>query len=191
LTAHVWVQEIVETARTRLHQVKGGKGEPLLILYGEMGYPSGLRFHQAPAPNYTLHPQAPPGFGKSERVEWIMHIRDLAGWYLDALDGLGLGPVNVVSFSLGGWLAAEMATSRQGLYITRFIYTRLVHSRGCVMTGMARDGTFLIENGELSHGFQDLGIDRHHLDDVRNSNVSFAYPRPIPLLVTGRCTLRR
>ena len=39
-----------------------------------------------------------------------MNMRDLAGWYLRALDELGLQGVNVIGFSLGGWLAAEMAT---------------------------------------------------------------------------------
>ena len=50
-----------------------------------------------------------PGFGKSPRLDWIMTVRDLAGWYLDALDDLGLGRVNVMGLSLGGWIAAEMA----------------------------------------------------------------------------------
>ena len=44
----------------------------------------------------------------------------------------------------------------RGLYITRFYYTRLAHSRGCVMTGMTRDGTFLIENGELAAPVKNL-----------------------------------
>ena len=43
-----------------------------------------------------------------------------------------------------------------GLYVTRFYYTRLAHNRGCVMTGMTRDGTFLIENGELTRPIKNL-----------------------------------
>ena len=39
-----------------------------------------------------------------------MNMRDMATWYLDALDELGLGQVPAIGFSLGGWLAAEMAT---------------------------------------------------------------------------------
>jgi PmbA protein len=41
-------------------------------------------------------------------------------------------------------------TTARGLYITRFWYTRVVHPRDCVITGMTRDGTFLIEHGELT-----------------------------------------
>ncbi|MBI3744548.1 MAG: TldD/PmbA family protein, partial [Chloroflexi bacterium] len=36
-----------------------------------------------------------------------------------------------------------------GLLVTRFWYTRVVHPLTVTMTGMTRDGTFLIENGEI------------------------------------------
>jgi len=42
------------------------------------------------------------------------------------------------------------------LYITRFWYTRVVHPRDCVVTGMTRDGVFLIENGELAYAVKNL-----------------------------------
>jgi len=105
-----WTDEIIEAAGTTLQLVKGGAGEPLLILHGEMGHPGWLRYHRALAERNTLYIPSHPGFGKSRRLDWVMNMRDLAGWYLDALDDLGLGQVNVVGFSLGGWLAAEMAT---------------------------------------------------------------------------------
>ena len=38
-----------------------------------------------------------------------MTMRDVAGWYLEALDDLGWGPLPVLGYGLGGWLAAEMA----------------------------------------------------------------------------------
>ena len=105
-----WTEETVEVAGTRLQLVKGGTGEPLLILHDELGHPGWLRFHEALAQQHTLYIPLHPGFGKSERLDWIMNMRDIAGWYLDALDELGLGPVDAIGFSLGGWLAAEMAT---------------------------------------------------------------------------------
>lgn len=111
-----WAEEMVEVAGTSLQLVKGGRGEPLLILHGEMGHPGWLRFHEALARNYTLNIPSHPGFGKSPRLGWVMNMRDLAGWYLGALDELGLGQVNTVAFSLGGWLAAEMATMHPGQF---------------------------------------------------------------------------
>ena len=106
----VWTEEQVEVGGTKLLLHKAGTGEPLLILHGEMGHSGWMRFHQAMAQKYTLYLPRHPGFGGSDRLDWIMNMRDLAGWYLTALDDLGIAPVKVVGFSMGGWLAAEMAT---------------------------------------------------------------------------------
>jgi pimeloyl-ACP methyl ester carboxylesterase len=105
-----WTEESVEAAGIKLQLIKGGTGEPLLILHGELGHPGWLRFHESLAQHHTLYIPSHPGFGKSERLDWIANMRDMAGWYLDALDDLAVGRVNAMGFSLGGWLAAEMAT---------------------------------------------------------------------------------
>src|SRR5919109_1487706 len=105
-----WIEETVEVAGTRLQVVKGGSGEPLLILHDELGHPGWLRFHEALARQHTLYIPLHPGFGSSDRLDWVTNMRDMAGWYLDALDELGFGRVHAIGFSLGGWLAAEMAT---------------------------------------------------------------------------------
>ena len=57
-----------------------------------------------------------------------------------------------------------ISSTERGLYITRFFYTRLSHNRGCVMTGMTRDGTFLIENGEIQHPVKDLRFTQSYVD---------------------------
>ena len=106
----VWTEEIVEVAESRLQIVQGGNGDPLLVLHDEMGHHGALRWHETLAESNTLHIPSHPGFGASPRMDWVMNMRDLAGWYLRALDELGLQGVNVIGFSLGGWLAAEMAT---------------------------------------------------------------------------------
>ena len=100
-----WTEEMIEVAGTKLQLIKGGTGDPLLILHGEMGHPGWLRFHDGLSQGNTLHIPSHPGFGKTERLDWIMNMRDMAGWYLEAIDDLGLGQVNLMGFSLGGWLA--------------------------------------------------------------------------------------
>lgn len=110
MTTTPWTEEIRQVAGTSLQLVKGGTGAPLLILHDELGHPGWLRYHNALAQRYTLHIPSHPGFGASECQDWISSIRDMAGWYLDALDELGLSPVPVLGLGLGGWLAAEMAT---------------------------------------------------------------------------------
>lgn len=59
---------------------------------------------------------------------------------------------------------ALIAMVGRGLYVTRFYYTRLAHNRGCVMTGMTRDGTFLIENGELTSPVKNLRFTQGYVD---------------------------
>jgi len=61
-----------------------------------------------------------------------------------------------------------IASTQQGLFVTRFFYTRLVHSTGCVMTGMTRDGTFLIENGKLSHPVKDLRFTQSYVEALNS-----------------------
>ncbi len=43
-----------------------------------------------------------------------------------------------------------------GIYVTRFHYTNTLHPVKTLFTGMTRDGTFLIENGELTRPVKNL-----------------------------------
>ena len=47
-------------------------------------------------------------------------------------------------------------STERGLYVTRFWYTRTVHPRDAIITGMTRDGVFMIENGELTFPVKNL-----------------------------------
>lgn len=109
--AATWTEEVVEVAGQSLHLVKGGSGEPLLILHGEMGHAGWLRYHEALAQQYAVTLPVHPGFGKTARVDWVRNMRDLASWYLEALDDLGLDGMPVLGCGLGGWLAAEMVAA--------------------------------------------------------------------------------
>jgi predicted Zn-dependent protease len=53
------------------------------------------------------------------------------------------------------WQEMVGSVSR-GLYITRFWYVRDVHPLRTVITGMTREGTFLIENGRITRPVKDL-----------------------------------
>ena len=51
----------------------------------------------------------------------------------------------------------DMASSvSRGLYVTRFWYVRDVHPLRTVITGMTREGTFLIEDGRITRPVKDL-----------------------------------
>lgn len=105
-----WTPRITEVAGARVEVVSGGSGPPLVILHDELGHPGWLRYHQALARGRTLHIPALPGFGQSDPLDWAVKMHDVAIWYLGALDRLGLEGADLMGFSLGGWLAAELAT---------------------------------------------------------------------------------
>lgn len=105
-----WVEEFRNIGGTEVQMISGGTGEPLLILHDEMGHHSCLKYHEALSKFYKIYIPSHPGFGKSPTLPWIMNMRDMAGCYLHILDDLALGPVNVVGFSIGAWLASELAS---------------------------------------------------------------------------------
>ena len=44
----------------------------------------------------------------------------------------------------------------RGLYLTRFWYVNVVHEKQTLLTGMTRDGTFLIEDGRIGPPLRDV-----------------------------------
>lgn len=108
--SQTWTKETMKVAGTTLEMVKGGSGDPLLILHDEIGHHAWLNYQESLAENYTVYVPSHPGYGETAPLSWIMNMRDMAGWYVRALDELGLDNLNVLAFSLGGWLAAEIAS---------------------------------------------------------------------------------
>jgi predicted Zn-dependent protease len=56
----------------------------------------------------------------------------------------------------------------RGIYVTRFHYTNTVHPVKTLFTGMTRDGTFLIEHGELSSPVKNFRFTQSILDALRD-----------------------
>ena len=105
----IWKEGNTQVAGSSLHIIQGGSGDPILVLHDEKGQTPPLHYAESLAQNFSLHMPSHPGFGVTEQLEWVMSVRDLASWYLRVIEELELGKVNLLGFSLGGWLAAEMA----------------------------------------------------------------------------------
>jgi len=102
------VERTAQVAGTELRFVEGGRGPSLLVLHEELGYPGWMTWNGALAGRRKLFIPHHPGWGRTERLEWMRSVRDLAGFYARVLRERGEGPVDVIGFSLGGWIAAEM-----------------------------------------------------------------------------------
>lgn len=68
------------------------------------------------------------------------------------------GPIPINLFMEGGDSSLEemVKSVKKGIYVTRFHYTNVVEPIKAVITGMTRDGTFLIENGEIKSPLKNL-----------------------------------
>ena len=111
-----WAPAEFEVGSDRLQVLKTGRGQPLLVLHEELGHPGTLAWHGALAAERTIVLPLHPGFGRTPRVEWIASVRDLACFYARFLREQSLCPIDVLGFSLGGWIAAEMAANDPGLF---------------------------------------------------------------------------
>lgn len=151
-TTATWTEERVEAAGAQMQILKGGSGDPLLVLHDEMGQPGWLRLHEELAKNYTVYAPSLPGFGVTDRLDWVMNMRDIATWSLWALEDLGLSSLNVVGFSIGGWLAAEMATQSPQV----FRKMALAAPAGILPpTGEILDMFLIVSKEFISAGFHD------------------------------------
>ena len=76
------------------------------------------------------------------------------------------GPVPLNSFMATGQATKDemLASTERGIWVTRFHYTNPVHPIKTVLTGMTRDGTFLIENGEITRPLKNLRFTQSILD---------------------------
>jgi pimeloyl-ACP methyl ester carboxylesterase len=107
--------DFVDVRGRKTQLTVGGQGPPLLYLHSAAGETDWTAWHDALGSQFTVHAPAHPGFALSEGLEEIDDIHDLAWHTVDLLDALGLGPVPVVGFSLGAWLAVELAILRPAL----------------------------------------------------------------------------
>ncbi len=82
----------------------------------------------------------------------------------------GFGPLAMNLFMATGDATIEdmIASTKRGLYINRFWYTRLVHPHDCVITGMTRDGVFMIEDGEITYPVKNLRYTMPYVQALAN-----------------------
>jgi pimeloyl-ACP methyl ester carboxylesterase len=91
-----------------------GKGEPLLFLHSAQGFDARQEMATLLAARCRLIAPSHPGFGKSALPDWLDSVDDIAYVYLELLDQLKLGKVDLVGCSIGAWIAAEIATKEPG-----------------------------------------------------------------------------
>jgi predicted Zn-dependent protease len=74
-----------------------------------------------------------------------------------------------------------MGDIKRGIWVTRFWYVRVVQPKASIITGMTREGTFLIENGRITRPVKDLRFTQSILEAL---NGTLAISRSTKLQVS-------
>ncbi len=131
-------QEMISVAGCQVSVLRGGAGEPLLHLHGAGVVRSVMPFMEMLAENFDVIVPQHPGFGDSEEPVWIEGMADLAYFYLEFMEQLGLSGLHLGGTSLGGWLAMEIALRTERLRTLTLIGAGGIHVEG-VERGKSRE----------------------------------------------------
>lgn len=125
-----------------------GEGFPRQkVLLVDRGVPKNLVYSRATAKKMKAKPT---GHGLALPNEW------------------GEAPMNLVMEGGNCSLDEMIRTTERGILVTRLWYIREVDPYEKVMTGMTRDGTFLVENGSVTGGIRNLRFNQSVLELLAN-----------------------
>jgi pimeloyl-ACP methyl ester carboxylesterase len=106
---HSKIETVADDLGIRLDQ--RGAGKTALVLHGGGGPASVFAFADDLAKHYHVITPTHPGFADTTRPSYMSSVKDLARSYALLIERSSLQDVLVIGFSLGGWVAAEMAAS--------------------------------------------------------------------------------
>jgi pimeloyl-ACP methyl ester carboxylesterase len=101
--------DLTDVAGLRVAYRRKGAGPPTLYLHGGGLTRMWLPLYERLSESVDLIAPEHPGFGQTEMPEWLDGFDDLVIHYDTLLDALQLDRVHLVGYSLGGWIAAELA----------------------------------------------------------------------------------
>ena len=100
----------VTIAGIALEVTERGHGAPILYLHGGAGIGGDMTFIDLLAKQYRVVAPSHPGYGRSSLPDWLDSVDDIAHVHLELMEKLGLDKVDLIGMSIGGWIAAEIAT---------------------------------------------------------------------------------
>lgn len=143
---------MVSVREVGTHVMQAGRGKPLVILHPEFAADLWSPYHDRLSEHFRVVAPDHPGFGRSQRPEWLETIDDVVLHYVELLDALGLERVSMLGTSLGGWIAAAFAVWHPER-VDRLV---LAAPAGIKVEGAARHDVFAHSTEEtLRHLFHD------------------------------------
>ena len=141
-------EEKVSTQLGKTQLFRGGSPDAptLVYLHSASGEGPGVQVLEDLADSFDVVAPMSPGFGESEGIEQIDDMEDAVFHLLDVLDTLGVNRPAILGLSLGGWLAAEVATR----YPERVSSLILVNPAGLYIKGQEIGEIFNRSPGDLA-----------------------------------------
>jgi len=136
---------LVTIRDTTIKVFRAGSGPKLLLLHGAGGAESWLPYMARLAERHEVIVPQHPGFGGDGMPDWVENVGDMANFYLDFLAAERLDHVHLVGFSLGGWIAAELAVRNT----TRLASLTLVGAAGLRVPGVAQVDIFACSDEQV------------------------------------------
>ena len=133
---------------------RGGTGPTLVYLHSAQGEGEGLALLDLLAGHFDVIAPVFPGYGESEGLDQIDDMEDATFHLLDVFDLLEIDRPVLVGSSLGGWMAAEVATR----YPERVGRLVLVNPAGLYIEGAEIKDIF---GRSLAEMVPDLYYDEH------------------------------
>ncbi|MBZ5508931.1 MAG: TldD/PmbA family protein [Acidobacteriia bacterium] len=106
---------------------------------------------------------------KSEYKDKVGEIR-VTGHGFPLPNEMGEAPTNIVFVTPGGEQTVDqmIAGTERGILITRLWYIREVDPYEKILTGMTRDGTFLVEGGKVKQGLLNFRFNQSLIEMLNN-----------------------
>ncbi len=113
--------EFVTIQDFQMQVERRGAGSPLLLLLSEeAAFEMESPFLAELATRHELIIPHPPGFGLSERPDWVSSPDDIAYILLDLVEQLKIEKIPLLAFSFGGYIAAQTAV-KDDSFISKLI----------------------------------------------------------------------
>jgi pimeloyl-ACP methyl ester carboxylesterase len=106
---HYTEPETIDVEGLEVAYRRKGTGPPTVFLHGAGGTRMWLPFYERLSEAVDLTAPEHPGFGDTPMPDWLDGFDDLLLHYRDLFDALELDRVHLIGFSLGGWIAANLA----------------------------------------------------------------------------------
>ncbi|MPZ22487.1 MAG: hypothetical protein GEU28_02865 [Dehalococcoidia bacterium] len=111
--------------------------------------------------------------------------QETTGHALPAGSTFGPIPMNMAMQEGQSSLEEMIASTKRGLWVTRFWYTRPVHPLNVIVTGMTRDGTFLVEDGEVKYPVRNMRFTQSYVEALNHVDA-ISQRRSLQPAIIGR-----